>query len=152
MGCIDGFKFYVYRLKLPGEKEIASFSLEPEKFRDKGEEEIFPSVVKVEGSLERIDYEHWMLILNMSTHMGARCCVCDKKFLRFVELFDIHHPLHRDDVKSGIFDCRELIRQEFLLESDCFWECAETGCSEKEEVVRFLKKNKLKGTIPPGNL
>lgn len=140
MGHIDDLKLYIYRLKVPGEKEEICYSLPPDLIRNPGEEELFPLVIEVLGSLEKIDHEQWFLSLGISTQLGARCCTCDKKFLRSVEKIKISHFICGDEAKSGVFDCRDLIREELLLESDHFQECDEEGCPERESIIEFLKE------------
>lgn len=136
----DSLKLYICRLKLPGEKEVISYSLNPELIREVGEEILFCSPICVNGSLERIDHEFWALSLNVTTELGMRCCVCDEFFLHQVEIKDISHFIHYEDSKTGVFDCKQLIRQELLLECDHFLECQSLGCPKREVLSDFLKK------------
>ncbi|AHK63440.1 hypothetical protein BOKEGFJH_00565 [Chlamydia avium] len=149
MGCKDDLKLYICRLKLPGEKEEIRYSLSPDFICEPGEEELFPDEIVVSGSLERIDHEQWFLSLNISTQLRLRCCVCEKKFLYPVKSIEVAHLICFDDAKSGVFDCKDLIRQELLLESDHFQECNKDGCPERENIVQFLKdRQKDKGNSP----
>ncbi|ANG65879.1 hypothetical protein JG731_04120 [Chlamydia gallinacea] len=149
MGCKDDLKLYIYRLKLPGEKEEIRYSLSPDMICEPGEEELFPKDILVSGSLERIDHEQWFLFLGVSTQLSLRCCVCEKKFLHPIQSIEISHLIYFNDAKSGIFDCKDLIRQELLLESDNFQECDKNGCPERGNIIQFLKdRQKDKGNSP----
>ncbi|SFZ99599.1 Uncharacterised protein [Chlamydia abortus] len=153
MGNIDDLKLYICRLKLPGEKEVIKYSLSPASIRESGEEELFSSTIDVSGSLEKIDSEQWILSLNIATDLGLRCCICDKSFLYSVHLMDVSHLICHEDAKSGVFDCKDLIRQELLLESDHFQECNKEGCPERGNIVQFLEdRKKIKGETPFDNL
>lgn len=78
-----------------------------------------------------------------------RCCICDEKFLHQVVVKDIHHFIHCEDSKTGIFDCKQLIRQELLLECDRFLECQSSGCPQRERLSNFLnKKDTFRGDNP----
>lgn len=151
MGCKDDLKLYIYRLKLPGEKEEIRYALNPDLICDPEEKELFPSEILVTGSLERIDNEQWFLSLDVSTQLMLRCCVCEKKFIYPIRSIEISHLICFSDAKSGIFDCRDLIRQELLLESDHFQECSKDGCPERGNIVQFLQdrhRKKDKGNNP----
>ncbi|WP_375793954.1 hypothetical protein O1W69_02585 [Chlamydia sp. 12-01] len=153
MGNIDDLKLYICRLKLPGEKEVIKYSLNPESVRESGEEELFCNPIEVSGSLEKVDNEQWILSLNVSTKLGLRCCVCDKSFLYSVGSIEISHLICHEDARSGVFDCKDLIRQELLLESDHFQECNKEGCPERGNIVQFLEDRKrIKRETPFDNL
>lgn len=145
----DSLKLYICRLKLPGEKEVITYSLDPEHIREVGEEELFCSPICVDGSLERIDHEFWALSLNIKTQFNARCCVCNELFLRPVMIRDISHFIHYEESKTGIFDCKQLIRQELLLECDHFLECQSLGCPQRRMISDFLRgKDTFRGDNP----
>lgn len=149
MGCKDDLKLYIYRLKLPGEKEEIRYSLSPDMICEPGEEALFPHDILVSGSLERIDHEQWFLFLDVSTQLSLRCCVCEKEFLHPIQSIEISHLICFSDAKSGVFDCKDLIRQELLLESDHFQECDKNGCPERGNIIQFLKdRQKDKGNSP----
>ncbi|BAE80978.1 conserved hypothetical protein [Chlamydia felis Fe/C-56] len=149
MGNIDDLKLYIFRLKLPGEKEVIKYSLSPENIRDPGEEELFSHPIEVSGNLEKIDSEQWFLSFSISTALGLRCCVCDKSFLYSIGLIEVSHLICHEDAKSGVFDCKDLIRQELLLESDRFQECNKEGCPERGNIVQFLEgRKRIKGETP----
>ncbi|EPP34733.1 hypothetical protein CP10139811_0523 [Chlamydia ibidis] len=142
MGSADDLKLYLYRLKLPGETEAIDYSISPDLIREDGEQELFSSPISVCGNLERIDSEQWILSLDISTELGLRCSICNIGFLFPVVVRGICRLIHFDEVKSGIFDCRHLIRQELLLESDCFQECDKDGCPERKNIVQYLQDTK----------
>ncbi|WP_348663111.1 hypothetical protein [Chlamydia vaughanii] len=149
MGHIDDLKLYICRLKLPGEREDIQYSLNPQNIREVGEEELFSHPIEVSGSLERVDSEQWFLSLSVATQLGLRCCICDKSFLYSIKLIEISHLICHEDAKSGVFDCKDLIRQELLLESDHFQECDKEGCPERGNIVQFLKdRTRIKGGTP----
>ncbi|AAP05550.1 hypothetical protein [Chlamydia caviae] len=153
MGNVDDLKLYICRLKFPGEKEVIKYSLSPEKICELGEEELFSNPIEVSGSLEKIDNEQWILSLSISTQLGLRCCICDKKFLYSVNSIEISHLICHEDAKSGVFDCKDLIRQELLLESDHFQECEKESCPERGNIVQFLEDRKrIKRETPFDNL
>ena len=95
---------------------------------------------KIQGSIERIDGEQWFLSLEISTTLSLHCCICDAPFECPVRGIVVQQLIHASEEKSGIFDCRDLIRDELLLEGDRFQECEKGGCPEREFVKSFLKK------------
>ncbi|SPN74067.1 hypothetical protein C10C_0933 [Chlamydia serpentis] len=142
MGCIDNLKLYIFRLKLPGDTEQINYSINPEHLREKGEEQLLSSPIKVQGSLGRIDNNQWLLSLKLETQLGLFCPVCNNLFLYFVCLPALERLISHDEVSSGIFDCKPLIRQELLLESDRFQECSTKGCPERKNILKFLEDRK----------
>lgn len=142
MDCVDNLKLYIFRLKLPGDTERISYSISPEYIREKGEEELLNSPIEVEGSLGRIDSDQWILSLSLKTQLGLCCPVCNNFFSHSVCLPDLQRVISHDEVGSGVFDCRPLIRQELLLESDCFEECSGQGCPERKNILKFLEDRK----------
>lgn len=145
----DNLKLYIYRLKLPGDKEIIQYSLPADQIREPGEETLFASPISVDGSLERIDHDVWGLFLNVTTDLGVRCCVCNEVFSHHVAIKNMSHFIHYEENKSGVFDCKELIRQELLLECDRFLECQNDGCPKRGGMSDFLrKKSSIQGNNP----
>ncbi|MBQ8498545.1 hypothetical protein [Chlamydia sp.] len=127
----DNAKFYLHRLKFPGDREEVQASLSPRLFCDSKEEGIhFP--VEICGSLERVDGEQWFLSLEISTKLSLHCKICNALVEYPVQGLVIQQLIHCSDEKSGVFDCCDLIRDELLLEGDRFQECREEGCPERE--------------------
>ena len=136
----DNTKFYLYRLKFPGDREEIHASIAPQVFGDSVGEGLCSSFVEIQGSIERIDGEQWFLSLEISTTQSLHCCICDAPFECPVRGIVVQQLIHASEEKSGIFDCRDLIRDELLLEGDRFQECEKGGCPEREFVKSFLKK------------
>jgi hypothetical protein len=135
----DNIKFYLHRLKFPGDREEIHASVAPQVFFDFGEGGVC-SPVEIQGSLERVDGEQWFLSLEISTTLSLRCRICDSPVEYPVRGVIIQQLIHCFDEKSGVFDCRDLIRDELLLEGDRFQECRLEGCPEREFIKNFLSK------------
>ena len=137
----DNVKFYLHRLKFPGDRKDIHASIPPQVFCD-SEEEGMCSPVEIRGSLEIVSGEQWFLSLEISTILSLRCRICDAPVEWPVQGIVIQQLIHCSDERSGVFDCRDLIRDELLLEGDRFQECQEGGCPAREFIKNFLKKRR----------
>lgn len=145
----DNLKLYVRRLKSPGIQEKICYVLDPREIREAGEEKLFYHEIDVQGSLERLDGNQWVLLLNLKTLLGLTCPVCNQEFSHAVQLTELYHLIHLEEAQSGVFDCGPLIRQELLLESNGFQECVKEGCPERKNIVQFLEdRKKIEGENP----
>lgn len=151
MSYIDNTKLYVYRLKQAGEREVLNFFLNPELFQEDGLENVFSKPIHIEGYLERVDDEQLVLNLKINSELGSQCPICDRWFLREVVLEDICTLIDNETLSGGVYDCKDLVRQELLLSLESFQECSKNGCPERSFIVEFLeeeKKKKYKGESP----
>ncbi|WP_213357477.1 hypothetical protein [Chlamydiifrater phoenicopteri] len=154
MSFVDDLKIYVYRLKNIGDRETLQYTVAPETFAEKGLEQVFSCPVQVSGHVERVDDEQLILSLSLQTEVGVSCPFCDKAFLRPVAIESICHLIEREQLRDGVFDCSDLIRQEILLESEGLYECEPEGCPSKAGVESYLqrKEEKFGGNNPFENL
>ncbi|WP_213318120.1 hypothetical protein [Chlamydiifrater volucris] len=154
LSFVDDLKIYVYRLKNIGDREALQYTVAPGVFSEKGLEKVFSCPIQVSGHVERVDEEQLVLSLSIQTEVGASCPFCDKAFSRTVAIDSICHLIEKDQLRDGVFDCSDLIRQEILLESEGLYECESGGCPDKAGIENFLQKKekKFEGNNPFENL
>jgi DUF177 domain-containing protein len=112
----------------------------PPAFLDLREEEVaFPAPVSVRGSVYSTG-DHLIFDYDVVTRVQMPCSVCNQLVeteLRVEEGQAIEEICH---CLSGIWDCREVVRESILLELPPFVECEKGNCPRRAEIEPYLKK------------
>jgi len=133
----DTFKIYIEQLREGVEKPIHQ-ELDPS-FLDVHEEDLtFIAPVKLTGVVYTADDElifNW----NIQTEALVACSICNQKVEVPILITNFYHAEPIEQIKTGIFDYKELLRETILLEVPSFAEC-EGNCPRREEIARYLKE------------
>ncbi len=135
----DQFLIYPDRLK-GGHVEKIDMTLAPS-FIDVEESDLsFKDSVRLKGSASRVD-DSLVLQLDVETVAYIPCSICNH--LVPVKILIPHFYLTEDleNTRDGVFNFKESLREEILLNVPRFAECDQGNCEERESVAKFLKKN-----------
>lgn len=134
----DRFKIFVQRLK-DGEVEAISESFEPA-FIDVEEDELsFSSPVEIEGEAF-VSGENFILRLAVQTEANMQCSICNEQVSVPLKVPPFVHTQKIVEIKSGLFQMEELLREAILLQIPSRAECNEGNCPERESIKVYFSK------------
>lgn len=134
----DTFKIYVDQLRDGKEHQIHE-KLSPD-FLDVHERDLkFEKDVKLDGVAYLAESE---LILNWTIDAEAviPCSICNEPVPVKIHLEHAYFSEPLDNIKSGIFNFKELLREMILLEVPPFVECTQGNCPKRKEFKKYLKE------------
>lgn len=148
----DNLRLYVYRLNHVGHREIIDASVMLD--IDDSEVGSFLDPIKMCGYVEKVGHEEFVLRLSLHTKVQSMCVVCLESFSHELNVVDICEYIQSEDVSDGVFDCKELLRQELLLAARQFQECNDGCCPERKWMNTFLNRESraFEGHNPFNNL
>lgn len=138
----EAFKIYIERLR--------------EKNFEKIEESFAPLFLDVhEGNLNYQDpiivsgeaylaEDELILKWNIATKAVLPCIICTEPVRIDVVIKACYQAIPLAEIKGGIFNFKNLLREAVILETPSFAEC-EGKCPRRQEVVKFLKKESSQG-------
>lgn len=133
----DTFKIYVEQLR-DGHVEKLEESFAPD-FLDIHEKELaFKGPVSFHGEAYLAN-DDLVLHFNASCRYQLPCVICNQPVEQALKVEDYYHSVLLAEVKSGIFNFRDVLREVILLEVPQFAECA-GGCPERKEIAKYLKE------------
>lgn len=134
----EAFKIYVDQLRKGGHKEFKeTFSTD---FLDIHEKDLsFTDVVTVQGEAYIADSD---LVLHFVIKASGviPCSICNEPVPIKVEIKDFYHLEPLKNIKSGIFNVSEVVREAILLETPAFAECNKGKCPKRKEIKKYLKE------------
>lgn len=132
----DGFIIYINPLK-KGKVEAIDQVFSPD-FLDVREEDLeFKFDVAVKGEAYVAD-EDLILHLDIGTKATIPCSICNEPVDVDVELEGFYYVEPLINIKSGVFDMRETIRDAILLETPAFVECHGGTCPQRNQIEKYL--------------
>lgn len=133
----EAFKIYVDQLH-NGNVEIVheKFSVD---FLDVQEAELqFTGEVAMDGEAY-LATDTLVLHFSVVAHAILPCAMCNRPVTTDIQITDYYHIEPLSDVKSGIFNFEEILRETILLETPAFAECNEGHCTSRKEMKKYLK-------------
>lgn len=131
------FKIYVEQLR-QGHVEKISEKFPPE-FLDVHEKDLrFVDPVFVNGEAYLAED---MLVLHVDLKAIALipCSICNEPVKVEIVLDGSYHAIPLDEIKGGVFDFQETLREAILLETPLLAECNEGKCPQRSVVQKYLK-------------
>lgn len=136
----EAFNIYIDRLRDGCVDSIdESFSTD---FLDVCEEDLkFTETVKLKGEAYLAEAE---LILHFDIHAHGLipCSICNEPVKVEIEVHNFYHTVPIAEVKSGVYDFKEVVRDAILLEAPSFAECDQGNCRSRTEIEKYLAKPK----------
>ena len=133
----EAFKIYVDQLK-DGHSEQISEELDPKFIEVKEEDLAFIDPVHVNGEAYLAEDE-LVLHLDVDTLATIPCAICNTLVKVPVELKNFYHTVEEAELKSGIYNFKEMLRENVLLSVPLFAECNEGKCPEREVLKKFFR-------------
>lgn len=134
----DSFRIYVEQLR-DGQIEHLNEVFSPE-FLDVHETELsFVDPVHVNGEAYLADAT-LILHLNIETYALMPCRVCNELIKIAIHISGLYLAVPLEEIKGGVFNFCELLRETILVEVPALAECNEGKCPQREVVQKFFKK------------
>lgn len=149
----DAFKIYIEQLR-NGQERVINEKLDPDFLEVNETDLVFKKEVDLHGTVYLADKElilHW----NAETEALIPCSICNDKVPVKIEVKNFYHSEPTADIKTGIFNFKELLRNTILLETPQFVECHNGKCPDRKEIKKYLKDasdNDNEGQHPFANL
>lgn len=133
----EAFKIYIDQLK-DGQSEELSETFTPDFIEVKEEDLNFNDPVQVEGEAYLADND-LVLHLDVNTLATIPCAICNCEVKVPVELNNFYHTVPEAELKTGIYNFKEMLRENILLATPLFAECNEGQCPERTELKKFFR-------------
>jgi len=133
----DSFKIYVEQLR-EGHIEKIEESFPPD-FLGVHEKDLDyqdPVIVNGEAYLAE---DELVINLNVSTQAVLPCVICTEPVKVDVQIQGFYYAMPVAEIKSGIFNFKEMLREIVILESPAFAEC-QGKCPRRNDVAKYFKK------------
>jgi uncharacterized metal-binding protein YceD (DUF177 family) len=134
----DTLKIYVDHLK-QGKVEKIDQILSPKFLEVEDPELTFESDVTIHGEVYITDDE-LIIHLDISTVGLIPCSICNEPVTIPILLKGFYHIESLDNIRAGIFDAGEVIRESILLEAPAFAECQGGNCPQRKTLGKYFKK------------
>lgn len=135
----EAFKIYVDQLR-DGHEEHLHESFSPE-FLDIVDPDLsFEKPIELDG-LAYIAENELVLDWTIETEALVSCSICNEKVPVKIYLENVYECQPLSQIKSGIFNFKELLRELILLEVPGFVECHEGQCPKRKELDKYFKSS-----------
>jgi uncharacterized metal-binding protein YceD (DUF177 family) len=135
----EAFSIYADRLR-DGQIETIDEAFSPE-FLDVSDKDLtFTDVVKIEGETYLAD-SALVLHFSIKAHGLIPCLICNEPVKVNVQIPDFYHLEPLNEIKSGVFSFKDIVRDAILLETPAFAECNNGNCRKRSEVQKYMRKS-----------
>lgn len=133
----DEFKIYVEQLRT-GQIETIDEKFTPD-FLEVHEKDLdYKEPVIVKGKAYLADSE-LVINLDISTKATVPCTICTEPVKVDVNIRQFYHAVPLSEIKSGIYNFKEILREAVILDTPEFAECG-GKCPRRKEVKKYLKR------------
>lgn len=131
----------IYIDRLADDKvEKITCSLAPD-FMDIHEKDLsFPKPIIASGEAY-VASDHLVVHLDVETSARVPCKLCNESITQPIRLTHIYHTVPLSELKQPIFDLREVLRENILLESPAYAECTDASCPNKGQFAEYIQKD-----------
>lgn len=71
------------------------------------------------------------------------CSICNEPVNYEIQISELYHTEELENIKNGIFNCAEIVREAILLDTPQFTECV-GGCPMRKELGQYIKAPKAR--------
>lgn len=135
----DEFKIFVLRLR-DGQKEIIEENLSPEFLKIEEEDLAFNVPVSIKGEAELADTT-LVIRLAVKTEATMPCSICNKKIQVKMSIPDFCHTVESAEIKSGVYNFKEVLRDAILIELPPRAECHDGACPERKVLSKYFSRS-----------
>lgn len=82
-----------------------------------------------------------LLNLRVSTQVLVPCTICNEWVSVPLVLENLYMTKSSAEIKGGVYDFREALREEILLQVPQFAECNNGDCPQRRELAKYLKSS-----------
>ncbi len=135
----DAFKIYVEQLRDGHTERIAEEF--PPKILEVEEKDLkFLAPIKVDGEAYLAE-DDLVIHLAIETAATLSCTICNDPVEVPIRVDDFYHVEPLKNIKSGVFNFREVLRDDILLNTPHFAECSEGKCPKRSELKKYMKSD-----------
>jgi len=140
----DRFRIYTEQLREGCTEEIEE-TLSPDFLEINERDLAFNTPVKIQGQAYFADD---LLVIHLDIEATATlpCVVCNASVDVPLEIKGFYHAAPQEEIKNGVYDFREILRETILLETPLLAECKEGNCPERPLLGKFFKKEDPSGS------
>jgi uncharacterized metal-binding protein YceD (DUF177 family) len=134
----DVFKIYIEQLRESHEEKISE-KLNPDFLEIHEPDLAFDKPVELEGVAYLAEQElvlHW----EIRTEAILPCSICNEPVRVPLHIQNFYYAEPTSEIKSGIYNFKELLRETILLEVPAFAECTGGNCPKRKEYRKYLKE------------
>lgn len=81
-----------------------------------------------------------VLHLDISAKAQIPCSICNEPVSVPVEIKRLYHVEPLENIRHGIFDITEVVRENVLVETPAFAECHNGHCPQRQALEKYFKK------------
>lgn len=134
----ESFKIYVDQLRNGETKQVDEQCAAD--FLDVSEENLsYIDPVTIEGEAY-LATDTLVLHFTLTAYARIPCSICNCPVSVEVKVDDFYHAEPVEDIKTGIYNFKEVIREAIILDTPLFAECNEGNCSSRKEIKKYLKQ------------
>lgn len=134
----DEFKIHVDRLR-HGDIEKIRETVDSGFLEQDDEDLSFNSPVSFQGEAYLAEQE-LVVHLNVETKAKLPCSICNELTEAPLILKGLYHVVPLQEIKTGVYNLKEFLRETIVLEAPQFVECHGGSCPKRKELKRYLKK------------
>jgi uncharacterized metal-binding protein YceD (DUF177 family) len=134
----DIFKIYIERLREGHESEIQE-TLPPDILDVQDPDLVFKKPIELKGVAYLAENElviHW----DVKTEALIPCSICNELVVVPIHVRNSYYSEPLTEIKSGIYNFKDLLRETILLEVPAFAECQGGKCPKRSEYSKYLKE------------
>lgn len=136
---IDNYKIYVDQLR-EGKVESIDCYLPSEMMDVRDDELAFEKKIHARGEAYISD-DSLILHLDLDATAVIPCSICNDPVDTPVVVKGLYHVVPFNEIKGHIFDMREAVRENILLNTPSFSECNGGTCKERQSLGKYLKSD-----------
>lgn len=133
------FKIYFEQLR-EGHEEKIHEKLDSSFLDIRESDLVFDRPVELQGVAYLAEQElvfHW----NIRTEVLIPCSMCNEPVRVLIHIQNFYASVCIKEIKSGIYNYKDLLRETILLEIPPFAECNGGKCPKRQEYVKYLKES-----------
>lgn len=133
----DIFKIYIEQLREGHEEKIYE-KLDPDFLDIQEPDLVFDKPVELDGVTYLAEHElvfHW----NIRTEAIIPCSICNEPVKVPIHIQNFYYSEPIKEIKSGVYNFKDLLRETILLEVPAFVEC-DGQCPRRQEYQKYLKE------------
>lgn len=134
----DVFKIYIDQLRNGHEEEIHE-TLDPSFLEIQEDDLVFDQPVQLDGEAYLAEHElvfHW----DIRTEAVIPCSICNEPVRVPIHIHKFYCSEQTREIKSGIYNFKDLLRETVLLEVPPFAECEGGHCPKRLQFQKYLKE------------
>lgn len=132
----DDFKIFVEQLR-EGRQRTFDEVFDPSFLELNDDELSFRDPVELKGEAYLAEDEliiHW----HVKAKAYVPCAICNDKVEVPIEIVNFYHGVPISEIKSAVFNFKDLLREIIVLEAPLFAECNRGHCPKRDEYKPYL--------------